>query len=109
VEALMRANSNALPYRRAALLRHLEEFPVLHSGLLRTEKQLVEVIRDGMRTPFEIFIATPVRETGPFLGDTSVWSVLRDISSGEHALLGATVAVLRCPRTAGRFCVRSGS
>jgi hypothetical protein len=85
--ALARGNTAALRFLRSALVRHLEDFPQVHGGLSRTEKQLVEVVRDGMHTPFEIFIAAQEREAAPFLGDTSVWAILKHLSSGQAPLL----------------------
>ena len=78
-------------------MRHLEDFPQVHGGLSRTEKQLVEVIRDGMHTPFEIFIAAQERESAPFLGDTSVWETLRYLSASEAPLLEWAGGAFRLP------------
>jgi hypothetical protein len=69
------------------LIRHLEDFPLVHSGVSRTEKQLIEVVRDGMHTPFEVFIASQEREMAPFQGDAVVWSILAHLSSGKAPLL----------------------
>jgi hypothetical protein len=87
LESLARGNTAALPFLRAALVRHLEDFPLVHGGVSRTEKQLLEVIRDGMHTPFEIFIAAQERETSPFLGDATVWSTLSYLTNASAALL----------------------
>jgi hypothetical protein len=75
----------------------LEDFPLVHGGLSRTEKQLVEVIRDGMHTPFEIFIAAQERETVPFMGDTSIWLTLRYLSSSAAPLLECSSGAFTTP------------
>ncbi len=87
LEAYVHNDSGALPFLRPALVRHLEDFPLLHSGLSRTEKQLIEVVRDGMHTPFEVFIASQEREIVPFHSDAIVWTVLAYLSSGQAPLL----------------------
>jgi hypothetical protein len=84
---LAQGDTAALPFLRAALTRHLEDLPHTLSGLSRTEQQLVEVIRDGMKGPYEIFIAAQEREKAPFLGDATAWSLLRSLSSGPAPLL----------------------
>ncbi len=87
LEAYVHGDSGVLPFLRPALIRHLEDFPLLHSGVSRTEKQLIEVVRDGMHTPFEVFIASQERELAPFHGDAIVWSILVSLSSGKAPLL----------------------
>ena len=87
IEAYVHGDGGALPFLRPALIRHLEDYPLLHSGVSRTERQLIEVVRDGMHTPFEVFIAAQEREIAPFQGDAAVWSVLAQLSSGKAPLL----------------------
>jgi hypothetical protein len=87
LETYVHGDGGALPFLRPALVRHLEDYPLLHSGVSRTERQLIEVVRDGMRTPFEVFIASQEREIAPFLGDSIVWSILVHLSSGRAPLL----------------------
>jgi hypothetical protein len=60
----------ALPFLAAALRRHLEEFPWTDDGLSRSERQILEVLRDGARAFPEIFRRTQALEDPVFLGDT---------------------------------------
>lgn len=85
--ALLRKDTSALPFLKAALLRHLEQFPDARGGLSRTERQILEVAAQGLHTPFEIFRATQEKEESPFMGDTSFWSYLARLCRGKKPLL----------------------
>src|SRR5205085_2598668 len=76
LEAFLQQDTSALPFLKAALLRHLEQFPALQGGLSRTERQILEVVASGVHTPLEIFRATQEQEESPFLGDTPFWFYL---------------------------------
>lgn len=102
LETLARGNTSALPYLRAALVRHLEDFPLLHGGVSRTEKQLLEVVRDGMHSPFEIFLAAQERETVPFLSDATVWHILRSLSSDPAPVLECNGGCFTPPTSNGK-------
>lgn len=87
LEAFLRKDTSALPFLKAALQRHLEQFPALHEGLSRTECQILEVVDSGTHKPFEIFLATQEKEESPFLGDTPFWFYLSNLCTGEKPLL----------------------
>jgi len=87
IEALLTTHPAALPHLGPALRRHLEELPATGDGLSRTERQALEAIRGGRRTPLEIFVATQRAEEAPFLGDTWMWARLADLGSGEERLV----------------------
>lgn len=55
--ALLEPGSSALPFLRRALLRHLQEFPALHNGLSRAERQILELAGSGVHKPSELFPA----------------------------------------------------
>src|SRR5205807_5826801 len=80
--AFLRKDTSALPFLKAALLRHLEQFPALEGGLSRTERQILEVVAEGIHTPLEIFRATQEQEESPFLGDTLSWSNFPGFATG---------------------------
>jgi Domain of unknown function (DUF1835) len=61
----------ALPAVGVALRRLLEEYPARHTGLSRTERQLLEAVGAGARTREAAFAATIRAEERPFLGDAS--------------------------------------
>ena len=87
IEALLTTHPAALPHLGPALRRHLEELPATGDGLSRTERQALEAIRRGRRTPLAIFVATQRAEEAPFLGDTWMWARLAALGSGEERLV----------------------
>ena len=65
-----------LPFLRAALVRHLEEFPWLGDGLSRTERDILDALRDAP-LPFEQLFGK-TREEPAFMGDTVLrWHLAR--------------------------------
>jgi hypothetical protein len=84
---LLDDDTAAMPFLRAALLRHLEEFPSTENGLSRTERELLEVLAAGGGTPHNIFAAWQAKEEAPFMGDTPLWIHLRQLGAGPHPLI----------------------
>jgi len=87
IEALLNTHTAALPHLGAALRRHLEELPAVGDGLGRTERQALVALRDGARTPIEVFLATQRAEEAAFLGDTWLWTRLSELGRGEDRLV----------------------
>jgi Domain of unknown function (DUF1835) len=77
----------ALPVLGDAARRHLEQFPSVASGVNRTERALLEAVRDGARTPVEAFVAQQRCEERPFLGDATAFDYLLVLGEGPDALL----------------------
>jgi hypothetical protein len=90
IEALLRTHTAALPHLGPALRRLLEELPATGDGLGRTEREALEAIAAGARTPFEVFVATQKAEEAPFLGDTWMWTRLHDLGRGDDRLVQTT-------------------
>jgi hypothetical protein len=76
LEALLGRDTSPLAFLAAAVRRLLEELPELGSGLSRTERQLLEPLLEGPRTPFELFRESQAREEALFAGDAWVWRTL---------------------------------
>jgi hypothetical protein len=87
LEALLATDTSALPFLQGALTRHLEEFPSVEDGLARSERQILEVVDAGERTPGPLFRACIAREERPFMGDASFFDRVRTLSRGPHPLL----------------------
>ena len=87
VEALHAGDTSALPFLRAALHRLLEEFPDTRSGLARSERQLLEALAAGPRTPRQLFVETQTREEARFAGDWWVWTWLAGLAAGPRPLV----------------------
>jgi hypothetical protein len=87
IERIISANGSALPFLSAALRRHLEEFPSTRDGLSRTQRELLEVLTDGVSTPHAIFRAWQAREGAAFMGDTLLWWHLKRLDEGSQPLV----------------------
>ena len=87
IEHLLASDTTALPFLSGALARHLEQFPSTGDGLARTERQILEAVSGGARTPPTLFQAVQQREERPFMGDLSLWTYARDLSLEPHPLL----------------------
>jgi hypothetical protein len=77
-----------LPFMRAALLRHLEEFPSVTNGLSRTERQALETLVVGSWPFNDLFHAAHhEREDPVFLGDLTFLQVLKGLAGGDEPLV----------------------
>jgi hypothetical protein len=87
VRNFLTTDLTALPYLRAALERHLEEFPGASDGLSRTERQILRAVAAGNQTFTEIFIANQQQESAPFMGDSIVQSRIDALVRARAPLL----------------------
>jgi Domain of unknown function (DUF1835) len=85
------ADHPGLPYLRSAIRRQLEEFPAVTNGLARSERQILQVLSQGLRTPEEAFVETARLEDHIFMGDSSFWTIVRRLSEGPRPLVAAHV------------------
>jgi hypothetical protein len=76
-----------LPYLGRALHRLFEEFPSTANGLSRCERQILEVLAEGNRSPEQTFIQASKREEDIWLGDWSFWTIAKRLNAGPHPLL----------------------
>lgn len=89
IEVAIRRDTSALPFLADALHRHLEEFPSLHGGLPRTERQALQALAAaGGALSFEdLFRATQEMEERRFLGDTPFLHRLQELSDDPRRLV----------------------
>jgi hypothetical protein len=80
-----------LPYLADAIRRHLEEFPSSANGLARSERQILQVLSEGLRTPEEAFIEASRLEDHIFMGDASFWTIVGRLSGRPRPLVTAAV------------------
>jgi hypothetical protein len=80
-----------LPYLRAAIRRQLEEFPSTTNGLARSERQILQVLSEGMRTPDETFVEAAKMEESIYMGDLSFWGIARGLVECPRPLVAAKV------------------
>jgi hypothetical protein len=79
---------DALPFMRAALVRHLEEFPSVQTGLSRTERQTLETLVVGSWPFHELFRAAHHEREDPiFLGDLIFLRLLKSLAEGDEPLV----------------------
>jgi len=81
------ADTSALTYLHAAIGRLLAFFPAPGSGLNRTEHHAISAIARGMSAADVLFEACQQADGIRFMGDSSFWIILEELSSGEHPLL----------------------
>lgn len=88
IESVLAGETAALTFLRAALMRHLEEFPDTEAGLSRTERQILEMAAEAGPIPlFEVFKRDMKREEAPFLGDLGFWARVARLAPAAHPLL----------------------
>jgi hypothetical protein len=79
LEQLLEKDTSPLPFLGPAIRRLLEELPNPETGLSRTERQLLEPLLDGPRTPPQLFLESQAREEAVFAGDAWVWKLLGEL------------------------------
>jgi hypothetical protein len=78
-----------LPFLRAALIRHLEEFPWVEDGLSRTERSILDALSEGPIAFERVFERT--REDPAFMGDVVLrWHLERLQAEGWIRQGGST-------------------
>jgi redox-sensitive transcriptional activator SoxR len=88
--ALARVASEGVPelaFFADGARRLLEELPAPEGGLSRTERQALEAIVGGFRTPAAAFVAAQELEDAPFLGDTWFYRTLATLGTGDDRLV----------------------
>jgi hypothetical protein len=76
-----------LPYLRRAMFRLLEEFPSLENGVSRSERQILEILAEGDRTPEQAFMQASKLEEDIWMGDWPFWTIVKGLNAGTHPLL----------------------
>ena len=84
-------DAGPLVYLPRAMRRFLEELPAERTGLARSERQILEVLSEGVRTPGQLFVAASRLEDDIWMGDLSFWKIVRRLATGPHPL--ATIAI----------------
>jgi hypothetical protein len=91
LESLARDAGGPLVYLPRAMRRLLEEFPADGNGLSRSERQILEVLSEGPRSPGQAFVAASRLEEDIWLGDWSFWTIVKRLAAGAHPLVAADV------------------
>lgn len=75
-----------MPFLCAALTRFFEEYPGIHDGLSRTQRQVLRAAESGARTKREIYFASRKFEDCPW-GDLSVFLRIGSLAAGSQPAL----------------------
>jgi hypothetical protein len=84
---LLNADTSVLPFLEGAITRLLEEYPDCNTGLSRTARHAVEIVRSGEGQPGRVFARYQETEERRFLGDSSFWAILEELTSSAQPLL----------------------
>ncbi len=76
----LKRDLSSLPFLRDALMRHFQEYPSTQTGLTRSERQMIELVGQGVNGPVDLFLRNMDLETALFLGDMRSYSILNDLS-----------------------------
>jgi hypothetical protein len=76
-----------LPLMQGALVRLLEELPWVSDGLSLTQRAVLETLTGGPLQAGEIFRRVQAREARVFMGDSTFWSILRAMATGDRPLI----------------------
>lgn len=88
VERVVKHDTSALPFLAAALRRHLEQFPSAGSGLSRTERQILAVLREHDSLPAtKLFFTVQQAEDPLFMGDSSFYRILKEMAFAGSPLI----------------------
>lgn len=75
-----------MPFLRAAMIRFFEEYPAVHDGLSRTQRQILRAAEAGARTKRDIYFASRKFEECPW-GDLSVFLRIASLAAGPQPAL----------------------
>jgi RNA polymerase sigma factor (sigma-70 family) len=88
IERFIATDTFVLPFAAAALRRHLEEFPSVDSGLSRTERQALSILSNPSSLSLgRLCVAVWRQEEAVFMGDTSFYRIMADLSNVRHPLV----------------------
>lgn len=85
--AILHEDTSALSFARAALESHLSRLPSAMNGLGIVEQTTLELVRQGARTPSELFKEIGDRLSVLGMGDLEYWYRLRVMSEQPNALI----------------------
>ncbi len=92
LNAIVRHGVTELPFMAGALKRHLEEFPHVRDGLSRTERAVLDSIRQSPRGARELFLALQRLEARVYMGDATFWSIVQRMAGGAEPLVQISAA-----------------
>ncbi len=79
--------NNTLPFLSKAILRLLQEFPEIRSGLPLTEQLILKVLQNNCLSAADVFRGYCELEEDEFLGDLIFWSKVNRMAESHHPLV----------------------
>lgn len=80
IEDFLKREFSGLPFLKAALSRHLKQFPSTVNGLNLLQQHSLQAVVSGINTLVELFKHVSTMEQERFLGDTSFWICLDEMA-----------------------------
>lgn len=71
----------ALPYLKAAIIRHLQQYPSIYNGLGLTEQLILQSVAEQSKSAGAIFAEHQSAEVDPFLGDAVVYHYIHRLTT----------------------------
>ncbi len=87
IELFLKSEFTGLPYLKAALRRHLKQFPSASNGLNLLQKNALKSVAAGGNKLVPLFKQVSAREKERFMGDTSFWACLDEMAECTHPAL----------------------
>ena len=91
LDALVAADTSALPFLAPALRRHLAEAPSEPDGLTRSERRLLELLARGPLDIQTAFSGMHAGETAYYITDSSFWQMVTGLAARSPALVEVNV------------------
>jgi hypothetical protein len=91
LDALVAADTSALPFLAPALRRHLAEAPSEPDGLTRSERRLLELLARGPLDIQTAFFGMHAGETAYYITDSSFWQMVTRLAARSPALVEVNV------------------
>ena len=91
LDALLAADTSALPFLAPALRRHLAEAPSEPDGLTRSERRLLEQLAQGPLDIQTAFSGMHAVETAYYITDSSFWQMVTGLAARSQALVEVNV------------------
>ncbi len=93
---LLRIDTTALPFLKAAVQRMLEELPSCSTGISRTQSQILDLVSRGISDVKILFAQSQMLEEAAFMGD---WSFFNQVSR----LIKSSIPLINVLNRAGRI------
>lgn len=87
IELFLKREFTGLPYLKAALRRHLKQYPATANGLNLLQKHALKSVASGVNKLMPLFKHVSAMEKERFLGDTSFWACLDEMAECAHPAL----------------------